>query len=221
MKLFLLFSLFLSSISFSQKPAKKFLYLQNQANDKIKKINLDHSKWLSYTVDSTGDNYYTYYTRDSYSPSDCKFGKDEIEFHFNEVNYSSWLYQENVEYEDSWNIFCEDSSTILPYTAPTKNIDIYLTRQSKIGSVLFGVGVGIVYSALVNAFFVAPMLGLNNGSFEGYSTSRLLRGEFYSGIGLSIGLPLMYIFDKHDYYFQNSNGVFDEWVIVDETAYLR
>jgi len=159
MKLFLLFSLFLSSISFSQKPAKKFLYLQNQANDKIKKINLDHSKWLSYTVDSTGDNYYTYYTRDSYSPSDCKFGKDEIEFHFNEVNYSSWLYQENVEYEDSWNIFVKTPAQF--FLTPHRQKHRYLfdaaiqnwfcTFWCRSWNCLF---------STCQCIFVAPMLGL-------------------------------------------------------------
>lgn len=214
MKLILLFFVLISTFSFAQKTEKSFLYLQNQRTDKIKKINLTSSKFISYSVDVTQDNYNRYLTYDCYSPTTCKFGESEIEFHAEEINYSSWKHEENRDYDDSWNMLKIDSTMTLPYST-SEETDIIFSRQSKAGFVLFRVGCGIVYASLVNAFFVAPMRGLNAGSFNGYSTQRLWRGELYSGIGLSIGVPLMFIFDYKDYYFQNPNGVFDTWVVVE------
>jgi len=200
MKLFFLLFVLISSISFSQKPEKAFLYLQNQRTDKIKKINLGSSKYITYGFDSTKHNFNSFLNYVCYSPTTCKFNTTEIEFHAEEINFTSWKHEENRDYDDSWNMFKIDSAMVFPYSTPGKT-DLIFSRQSKAGFVLFRVGCGIVYASLVNAFLIAPLTGLNEGSFNGYSTKRLWRGELYSGICLSIGIPLMFIFDYKNYYF--------------------
>ena len=203
-------------ISFSQTGANKsFLYLQNQRTAKIKKINLSSSHYISYNLDSSADYFYSYSAWESFTPENCAFGENGVDFHFSAASYNYWTYSNDVELMDSWNNYYDfDTSTFFPYTNESNGFDIFLSRQSKAGRIFFVTGAGIVYLALVNAFLIAPMRGLNAGSFNGYSTQRLWQGEMYSGFALAVGLPLILIFDHKKYYFQDRTNKHDTWEVV-------
>jgi hypothetical protein len=216
MKTRCLFLLLICNVSFTQTGNKSFVYLQNQRTEKIKKINLKSTYELSYNVDSTEDNFYSYHSWQCFEPGKLRFKPDGIDFAFNAENYQFWKQSGELETTDNWaNTYVYDTSAFFPYTSETSGYDIYLTRQTKAGRILFATGVGIVYASLVNAFFIAPLRGLNAGSFNGYSVSRLWQGEMYSGIGICIGLPIMFIFDRRDYYFQNPGKIWDTWKVVE------
>jgi hypothetical protein len=219
MKQLSLFLLLICNVSFTQTgniaPAG-FVYLQNQRTEKIKKINLKRTFWLSYNVDSSSTNYNSYHSWQTFEPTKARFKPDGLNFYFSDESYQLWQHNNDVETIDEWNKYYDyDTSSFFPYTNSASGHDIYITRQTKAGAALYAAGVGIVYTSLVNAFLIAPLRGLNAGSFNGYSLSRLWQGEFYSGIGLCVGLPIMLIFERKDYYFQHHSGIRDTWKVVE------
>jgi len=219
MKLFIIPFLLFSINSIAQTE-KKFLYLQNETTQKIKKINLTSSSSLSYTRDSSDsdNNSFNYLTYTSSNPTLCNFTNAGVDFQYDSRYYFSDYYGDgNDQYHyELWDENSLSDSTInLPYSTATGNIDISLRRQSKLGRVMFGIGGFITYCAILNAVFVSPMVGLNDGSFKGYSFQRLWKGQLYSGAGLTIGVPLLLLFKERIYYFQSFDTDHDNWAVVD------
>lgn len=191
----------------------KFLYLENTSSGKVKKLNLDRVYYLSYEIDSLGSDYSYNKSYTSYNPENTVFGEKEVVFSYSEY-YES--YSEETKRFDLYNekgkYYTSDTVARLPYES-ANDVEIYLTYQTRFRSALFGISTTLACSALFNAVIVAPLIGLNNGSFQGYNFKRLGRGELYSGITLGVSIPMMVIFSFRDYYLQSSYG-FKTWRVV-------
>ncbi|MBK7130435.1 MAG: hypothetical protein IPM74_10155 [Crocinitomicaceae bacterium] len=192
----------------------KFLYLENDATGKIKKINLDHTSNLEFAIDSAFTSYITY---SSDAPEKCLFGEKQVEFIFDDYSESYSTDNDKGYYSFDKSIWLdEDSSLMLNYTNPNPDISISMFHQTKTKSVFFGIGVGISYLAAINAMWVAPFIGMNNGSFKNYNWQRFWRFELYSACALGVGIPLGLIFQEKEYHFQTAGSYNDTWHVVDK-----
>ncbi len=200
-------------VSLSQTD-KKHLYLESNENGKVKKINLKSSWSLNFHIDTLEGDYDSYTTYLSGDVSAMNFKKDTVYFN----SYGSFFQiddnSEKGTVVKTTDVYLSENIVLpLAYYGSTR-AETYITRQSKFGAVMFGIGGTLAYTAILNAIFVAPMLGLNDGKFAGYSFSRLWRGELYSAIGLSVGIPLVYLFREKSYYFQGFEDQ-ETWSVVE------
>ncbi len=214
MKATLLILTMLSALLSLSQTDKKYLYLENNETGKIKKINLKSTWLLNYHIDTLEGDYNSYTSYISGDVSAMNFKADSV--YFNSEGSNSWS-EENSEK----GLFGKTTETYL-----TENIilpmafygntraEIYITRQSKSAAIIYFIGGTLAYTAILNSLFVAPLLGLNDGKFSGYSFSRLWRGELYSAIGLSVGIPLVYLFREKAFYFQAFNDQ-ETWSVVE------
>lgn len=213
-KLFITLIGFFAIIPIFGQDENKFLYLENNATGKIKKINLERTSHFTFTIDSSYTSYITYSSND---PEKCIFGQKQVEFNFDDYSEDYSTSDDDGYYSFNKTIWLEeDSSVILNYTNPNPDISISLTHQTKTKFVLFGIGVGISYLAVLNAVWVAPFIGLNNGSFKNYNWQRFWRYELYSACALGVGVPLGLIFKSKEYYFQTAGSLYDTWHVVDK-----
>lgn len=206
-------TLLITLTTFSQTE-KKYIYLENNNTGKIKKLNLNSTRSLDFHIDTLDGAYNSYITYNSGDLDEMNFSNDSVEFSTDGGYYWSEGSYSNVEIVKSIDYFTPEPyiMSLGYYTSSTA--EVYISRQTKFGAVMFALGGTLAYTAFLNSVFVSPMLGLNDGKFSGYSFSRLWRGELYSAIGLSVGIPLLLIFKEKSYHFQ-SFEVDDTWSVVE------
>lgn len=213
MKTLILSLTLLTSLITLSQTEKKYIYLENNNTGKIKKLNLQSTQRLSFNIDTITEDYSSYTTYSSGDILEMNFKTDSVDFNSDGNFYWSEGHTENGSVSKSIDVYL-DEDVVVPLGYYSSSIaEIYISRQTKFGAVMFALGGTLAYTAFLNSIFVAPMLGLNDGKFSGYSFSRLWRGELYSAIGLSVGIPLLLIFQEKSYYFQ-SFEVDDTWSVV-------
>lgn len=205
MRLILLFGFWCFNVALlSQDERKQFLYLENTQNQKVKKINLLRYAYFCISVDSTSDYFERDQTYYSANPSSCIFGKDRVLFSFND--YSEYSYYDDgiLRYDSSKDISLPDDSIVgIPYTNQQASTNIYLSYQTPFRLFMHSTGMFLAGVSFFNAVIVAPLIGMNNGSFKDYNWQRFWRYELYSAIGLGLSIPLGICFEERRFYFQS------------------
>lgn len=206
------FLLFTSTCSIAQKPN---LYLQNNLNQKVRKIQLDKLSYLTYNADSTGltCNHYRYY--DSYDPSSAIFDSAGMTLMVHQYysdrtcSYDSLNRSESSDVTYDWNHFVN-----FPYTSASPNVSIYLSYQKPWRAGFQISGSIVTLASMINALFVAPFIATNNGSFQNYNWSRFWRYELYSLAGMGVGIPLILCFQERKIYLQTNGSFHPTWSVV-------
>lgn len=205
------------TLSFAQT-SQRYLLLENTLKGKTKRLNLEKAAYFTITRDSSDGQTDFSETYTSYTPDECAFGSERVIFKFGEYSSyeNSYGADNSYRYREDYAELAADSTIQFNYGPENNRIDLYLTYQTKSRRALYSFGVGLFCTSLFSSVVVAPLVGMNNGSFKNYNWSRLWKFELYSGIGLAVSIPVSVLFLEKNYYFQTTSSYYPIWRVVDE-----